>query len=59
MSKHGVLLGAFYCCHMLRSQPRCVWASATRQALTTSNAEGENFGAVTSTEVSARTGFEA
>lgn len=43
MSKHGVLLGAFYCCHMLRSQPRCVGASATRQALTTSNAEGGNF----------------
>lgn len=43
MSKHGVLLGAFYCCHMLRSQPPRVWASATRQALTTSNAEGGKF----------------
>lgn len=40
MSKQGVLLGAFYSCHMLRARPRCVWVSATRQATTTSNADG-------------------
>lgn len=59
MSKHGVFLGAFYCRHMLRSQPRCVWVSATRQATTTSNAEGENFGTVISAMASMRSEFEA
>lgn len=56
MSKHGVLLGAFHCCHMFRSQPPRVWAPATRQLLTTSNTEAGSFGAVTSARASARTG---